>query len=83
MQFVCDSSPTNAMCLLVTDSQHVKCGILSLAHITVLHTYMWPIVTDGVAIVYLLVGWSVGLSVAIMNPTKTTEVINMPICLWT
>jgi len=83
MQFVCDSSPMTAMCLLVTDSQHVKCSILSLAHITVLHTYMWSIVKDGVAIVCLLVGWSVGLSVSTMNPTKTTEVINMSICFWT
>jgi len=37
---------------------------------------MLPVATDGVE-------WSVGLSVTIVSPTKTTEPIEMPFGLWT
>jgi len=47
-----------------------------LGHIAVLRTYMSPIVTDAVA-------WSVCLSVTIVSPAKTAELIKMPFGLWT
>ena len=45
--------------------------LLLLGHIAVLRTYMWPIATDQVA-------WSVRLSVTVVSPAKTAELIEMP-----
>jgi len=50
--------------------------LLLLGHIAVLHVWMQPVVTDGVA-------WSVGLSVTIVSPAKTAELIEMSFGIWT
>jgi len=36
---------------------------------------MWPIVNDRLT-------WSLGLSVTVVSPAKTTEPIEMPFALW-
>jgi len=44
---------------------------VTLCHISILRTQMWPIVTDRVV-------WSVRRSVAVVSPAKLAEPIDMP-----
>jgi len=53
--------------------------LLLLGRITVLRTQMWSIVTVGVE---CSVGLSVRLSVTVVSPSKTAELIEIPFGLW-
>ena len=51
-------------------------GVIIKTALPALHMQMWPIATDRIA-------WSVGLSVTLVSPAKTAEMIEMPIGLRT
>jgi len=61
------------------DSTIMSSWLVLLGRIVVLHTQMWPIVTNRVA---WSVDLSVGLTVTLVSPTKTAESIEIPCGLW-